>query len=364
MRGRTTATGARAGKDTGSPRTNAITPLQPAPSLRTAPAERLLQRSYRNLTRKHLGRLLVKLFAGFTGLHFHIAWAPTTSRKWETRTLPTACSVCCRIAGTRLATQPVCRVCGPKQLARALGADGTGLSFKCRLGVFNYWLPIRVRGVTIGIANLQALDVVGAGRARHRHPGRATALVTTHARFNQACELLRLIIQHVQTLDLAELRKVELTNAGRAVAALEKEQARLHEVLQRHLPAASETSRRAAPESHPEQIVNHLLECIEQNYGKFITLQNCACQLGINAAYASALFSRAVGVPFKTHLTERRMEKAKELLGDPANSASDVAAAVGYASENRFRLAFKKATGLSPKSWRETMQTNAPPPPR
>ena len=45
------------------------------------------------------------------------------------------------------------------------------------------------------------------------------------------------------------------------------------------------------------------------------------------------------------------------------NKASEVAIAVGYGSENRFRIAFKKATGLSPKLWRETMQTNLPPPP-
>lgn len=137
---------------------------------------------------------------------------------------------------------------------------------------------------------------------------------------------------------------------------------RLHEALERHLPVTSETSRRSGPQSHPEQLVQRLLGCIEQNYGKPITLQNCACKLGMNATYASALFSRAVGVPFKTRLTELRMEKAKTLLGDPAKTASDVAYAVGYASENRFRLAFKKATGLSPKLWRETMQMNPPPP--
>ena len=84
------------------------------------------------------------------------------------------------------------------------------------------------------------------------------------------------------------------------------------------------------------------------DYAKPITLQHYARELGMNAAYLSDLFSHALGVPFKTYLTELRMEKAKELLGDPTKTASDVAYAVGYASENRFRFAFKKATGLSP----------------
>jgi len=55
------------------------------------------------------------------------------------------------------------------------------------------------------------------------------------------------------------------------------------------------------------------------------------------------------------------MANAKTLLGDPANNISDVAYAVGYASENRFRIAFKNATGLSPKLWRATMQTSPSP---
>ncbi len=179
--------------------------------------------------------------------------------------------------------------------------------------------------------------------------------------FARAAQFLRLIIQHVQTATLADLRKADLTSAGRVVLALEKEQARLHEALLRHLPVAPPIPRRSGPQSHPEQLVERLLACIEQNYGKPITLQNCACKLGMNGAYLSALFSRAVGIPFKAYLTERRMETAKELLNDTSMTASDVAFAVGYVSANRFRSAFKMATGLAPKLWRKTMKMNPPP---
>ena len=98
------------------------------------------------------------------------------------------------------------------------------------------------------------------------------------------------------------------------------------------------------------------------NYGKPITLQHYARELGMNAAYVSGLFTRTVGVPFKAYLTDLRLKRAKALLSDPAKTASEVAYAVGYTSEDRFRLAFKLATGLSPRLWRETMQMNSPPP--
>jgi AraC-like DNA-binding protein len=358
MRGQTTSAKAGNAADTALHLTNTFTTVRPVSPTRTTPGERLLRSKYRELTQKHLGRLLDKLFAEFTGLHFHIAWSPAASRNWDSRSLPTGCSVCCRIAGTRLAAQPTCQVCGRKQLVRALATDGEGLSFRCRLRVLNHWFPLRVRDVTIGIAYLQAFDGTQPGKPRRTQSARAAATVSSQSEFRRASRLLRLIVQHVQTLDLAELRKAELTTAGRAVVALEKEQARLHEALQRHLPGSPQVPLRAEAESHPEQIVRELTACIEQDYATPITLQRCADKMRMNAAYLSALFSRAVGRSFKTHLTELRMEKAKPLLRDPAKNVSEVASAVGYASENRFRLAFKKATGLAPKLWRETMRMN------
>jgi AraC-like DNA-binding protein len=380
MRGRTTSTKARSSGKGGASHLTILNPTTPPPPSTTSlPSDPLLQSKYRKLIHKQLDRHLDKLFAEFTGLHFHITWAPLPPHEWDTLSLPTACSVCCRLSGAPLLKD--CWTCGPKQLARALSADGDGHHFTCRLGVLNYWFPIRVRGATLGIAYLQALDRrpppktvqihcdlgprlangkrATLGNNRHRKDARHVSW----AEFARAARLLLLIVQHVQTASLADLRKADLTNAGRAVLALEKEQTRLHRTLQRHLPPTSQVPRGSGPESHTDQIVHRVLKGIEVDYGKPVTLQQYARELGMNAAYLSGLFSHALGVPFKTYLTEVRMTKAKGLLEDQAKTASDVAFAVGYASENRFRLAFKKATGLSPKFWRETMQTNPPPPP-
>ena len=340
--------------------TQAPTPVRSTPSTRTPPAEASLQRQYRGLTRRHFSRLLDHLFADLTGLRYQIAWAPPAFRDWDTRASPTAGSEYCRVARACHRAEPVCQGCGPKQLARALGTLDDGLAFTCRLGVRNLWLPIRVRDVTIGIACLQALDRPQPGASALPQAARAATRVSSRSDFHRADRLLRLMIEHVQTLDLSELRKAELTQAGQVTIALEKELARLHEALQRHLPAPPQVGRRAKPESRSEQAVRSLLERISKDYAQPITLQQCAAKLGMNAAYVSALFSRAVGRSFKTCLTSMRMDRARELLGDPRQNISDVAAAVGYATANRFRLAFKQATGLAPKSWRETMQMNPP----
>jgi AraC-like DNA-binding protein len=323
----------------------------------------LLQHKYQELIRKHLGQFLDTLFADFTGVHFHIAWTPAAPRHLDARTLLTGSAVCCRLTGSPLL--PVCRACGPRQLARALSANGDGHRFTCRLGVRNYWIPIRVRNQMLGIAYLQAPENSTARRLARKRSARAAparlrradARMMSRLEFTRGARFLRHIVQHAQSATLSDLRKADLTSAARAVLALEKEQVRLHLALKRHLPPAPQAPRPSGPEPHAQQLVHHLLERLELDCGKPITLQHYARELGMNAAYLSALFSHAVGVPFKTYLTDLRLEKARALLGDPARSVSGVAYAVGYASENRFRFAFKQATGLSPRLWRETMQT-------
>lgn len=324
----------------------------PAPG----PADLVLRAEYQELTRKHLNGIVGRLFAEFTGLRFHIAWAPSLPHDWNATKLPSGCSVCCQLAGADVQAQRQCRTCGPKQLARALNADGEGHRFTCRLGVCNYWFPIRLRGVTVGIAYVQAL---GDGRRKgHRESLNARSRVRhmNRATFNRAARLLRLIVEHIQTASLADLRKADLTKAQQALLDYESVQTRMRQELNRLIPAVNPTAAHPGGASHAEATLHYLLDRIHQNYAQPITLQECATVLRFNPAYLSALFSRAVGMPFKTYLTEVRMEKARELLSRPSIAISEVAFAAGYASENRFRLAFKKATGLAPKTWRAALR--------
>ncbi len=340
-----------------APRPANTTPTRlSAPPIGGSPDESLLRSEYQRLTRQHLGGLLDKLFADYTGLHFHIAWAPAGTQAWDARTLPTGCSVCCRLAGIRLEAELACRVCGPRQLARALCRDGEGLSFTCRLGGLNCWIPIRVQGLAIGIAYLQTFDGRrGQPTARRPAMGSPTG-ASSRSGFRQASRLLRLMIRHVETLTFAELCKADLARTQRALEESRTVASHLREDLNVRIPAIHKTVPVLQTESRSEQIVRDLLHYISQNYGRPITLKECAFRLGYNEAYLSTLFSSRVGLRFKTYLTELRLEKARELLSDPAFAVSQVAGAVGFTCEDRFRSAFKKVTGLAPKVWRETLR--------
>jgi AraC-like DNA-binding protein len=330
-------------------------------------AERRRYNKYRELTRKHLSKLFDKLFTEFTGLHFHVAWTPASPGQWDGWALPTACSVCCRLSGSL--RSEICRTCGPRQLARALKADGDGHHFTCRLGVRNYWVPIQLRGETFGLAYLQALEhslkeppaSKRSARSPRSYSGGEDARVMGNLKFARAARLLQLIVQHLQTSSLADLQKEELGNVQRVLRVFESVQKRLRKKLNGLMPAIRKTPPGTQLESRRERIVHAVLDRIQRDYMQPLTLRQCAGDLRVNAAYLSHIFSHAVGLSFKTCLTEVRLEKARELLSDPAENISQVAKAVGYASQNRFRLAFKSVTGLSPRIWRETLRMNPPP---
>jgi AraC-like DNA-binding protein len=242
------------------------------------------------------------------------------------------------------------------------------------LGVHNFWLPIIVRGYLVGLAFVQALAVpapaagtpqipaatsnVAAGLAAKkasRHTARGDKSMS-RSQFGEAARLLRLVVHHVETCAVADLRKSDLSRAQQALLELQTVATRLRTELNGLVPAFNKTAPVLEAENHTDRLVRAALKYIHGNYAEPLTLRQCARQLRLNAAYLSAQFSRAVGTPFKRYLTELRVEKARELLSDPTMSVAEVAYAVGYASPNRFRLAFRHLTGLSPISWRETLR--------
>lgn len=331
----------------------------------------LLQVKYRDLARHYL-RSLPALFTKFTGLFSHIAWAPTWPHQWNARELPASSHLCREAIAGCGNTLTRCRSCAASHLARAIKTGHKGHTFTCWLGVHNFWLPIIVRGYLVGLAFVQALAPANAAgvlqipRAAHKSAARTSANAGRHtnqgrismsrSEFGEAARLLRLVIQHVETSTVADLRKSDLSRAQQALLELQTVATRLRTELNGLVPAFNKTAPVLGEGSHTDRLVRAALDYIHGHYTEPFTLRQYAHQLRLNAAYLSAQFSRAVGTPFKTYLTELRVEKARALLSEPTRTVAEVAYAVGYASPNRFRLAFKQMTGLSPKAWRETLR--------
>ncbi len=88
------------------------------------------------------------------------------------------------------------------------------------------------------------------------------------------------------------------------------------------------------------------------------TLPELAREAGASRSVLAERFTSYVGHAPMQYLTHWRMQLAAGRLAAGAAPVSAVAAAVGYESEAAFCRAFKKATGVTPASWRSRRQVD------
>ncbi len=318
------------------------------------PTSAMLQRQYQDLTRKLFTSALSKLFADCTGLRFDVSWSPPPPLAWK-GVLPAACALCLKRLDSKREATAGCHGCLAEHFPLARQSGRQGHAFACPFGVANFWVPIHLQSVCLGIVCFQAQRKPGGGG---RKPAGLPALGKSE--FDRAARLLRLIAHDVVETARAEVLRQELQSARRAMREREKTETRLRQKLQQVLPAVRANAAKFATETHGQQIVRQMLDHIHQNYNRPVQLKECAEKIRRNAARLSALFSQTVGLPFKQYLTELRLQKAQELLNDPDRTIAEVAYSVGYTNPNRFRLAFKQWAGLPPSAWRGSPPAQRP----
>lgn len=79
-----------------------------------------------------------------------------------------------------------------------------------------------------------------------------------------------------------------------------------------------------------------------------------ACDLSVS--HFSRAFVRTLGVPPHRWLLERRVDRAKGLLGSGDLSLGDVSKACGFANQSHFSRVFATLAGTSPGRWRRRHQ--------
>jgi AraC family transcriptional regulator len=87
-----------------------------------------------------------------------------------------------------------------------------------------------------------------------------------------------------------------------------------------------------------------------------IPLQEVARECHLSMSHFSRQFRRTTGLPPHKWLLTRRIEVAKEKLGDRRLSLSDVAAACGFADQSHLTRVFKRMVSVSPGDWRRALR--------
>ena len=101
---------------------------------------------------------------------------------------------------------------------------------------------------------------------------------------------------------------------------------------------------------------NEVLNYIEEHYSDYnLTLASLSDKLNLTGAYLSGLFKKQFGTNFSAYLEQVRIGHAVELLEKQNLSIEEIAQSVGYGNADSFRRAFKRAKGVSPRQYRETV---------
>ena len=109
-----------------------------------------------------------------------------------------------------------------------------------------------------------------------------------------------------------------------------------------------------APLEREEDPVERAVRYINDNVLlKAVTVSSVAEELGFSSAYFTRLFQRRIGIAPVKYIIEVRMAQAKRMLKEENYSIKEIAAALHYDDQLYFSRQFTKATGMSPRRYRQ-----------
>jgi two-component system response regulator YesN len=148
--------------------------------------------------------------------------------------------------------------------------------------------------------------------------------------------------------------KIEQRVVPSLCQALIVAQAHVPEVLQ-GLPEAYEAlSAELARRGAHGALVARAQQYIDAHYvDPDLSLEEASSSAGISPGYLSRLLKLETGFSFVEYLTRVRINKAMQMMNDPAVKVYEVAEAVGYQSQHYFSRAFKRVFGRPPVEYRK-----------
>lgn len=210
----------------------------------------------------------------------------------------------------------------------------------------------------IRMPGIDGLSMIAA--IKSEHPQMEIAILTGYSDFEYAREAIRLGVTRFM---LKPSKMDELEEAVEAMTKnLEQKQRyddrpSLEEGAQEAKEAEETPKEETAGEEAAESaagsfIVNNAVKYIEANYTEKLKLSDVAEQVYVSQWHLSKLLNRYTEKSFSDILNNVRIEKAKELLKNPALRIGDIAEQVGFLDMAHFSRVFKKQTGQSANEYR------------
>ncbi len=123
-----------------------------------------------------------------------------------------------------------------------------------------------------------------------------------------------------------------------------------------YLDRDAERNRNYLELSEPKQnpIIPKVLEYLQNNVSKLVTLEELAKQTGYSPHYFHSIFTSVMGQTPQRYLLQLRIRRAKDLLIRSDRTLAQIAYECGFSSQSYFNLQFRNQTGTTPGQYRKS----------
>ena len=97
-----------------------------------------------------------------------------------------------------------------------------------------------------------------------------------------------------------------------------------------------------------------VLDYIEQRLGAKLIVEDIAAAVELSQSHFARAFKSTLGISPMAYVTARRVERAKCMLIDSAESLADIALSCGFADQSHLNRQFHRAMGVTPGRWRRS----------
>ena len=116
----------------------------------------------------------------------------------------------------------------------------------------------------------------------------------------------------------------------------------------------SDVFKRYGEDHIKKQLYHDICDFIKLHINSNIAMDEIASYFGYNKKYLTTFFRKQSGISIKQYLLLVKMDHAKAELSDTNKTIAQIAYDIGFQDVHHFSNAFKKYTGLSPTSYRNS----------
>ena len=99
------------------------------------------------------------------------------------------------------------------------------------------------------------------------------------------------------------------------------------------------------------KLVFQIKKLLVSNLGRRLTLAEIGRQTFFSPVYCDTVFKKETGFSIIEYFNKLKIEEAKKLIVERADSLTEIALKLGFEDYNYFSRLFKKHTGYSPKQY-------------